>query len=315
MTADIKMMMELRDLQVARDVAQKAKLGWFNSEFSVFGCSYMLNNTCYYRISTKAEDIYDLIEQSAQKEIFPTNVINLTKSCPVPVGLKDYIELEFKHELAKHLQRLFSKDFFHYLETIANLASDDCGETILCQIQEKIVGRFDEELLDDFSCIVNYIFNCRKITSSQYCYFINWIKAERSCMEENILCKDIFEKTFYGIAYQAGETIKYYENAYKSSIYHKKYQLEQQGTFVSPIYSHTYWYNHSLRLSDIRKNFQNKLHTQISPDKFYKLEHLCNHNTKISSAEFNSYANEVEKKYGQTAKETFNHYGHKWGII
>ena len=40
MTVELDAMMELRDLQVAMDIAHRAEMGWFDVEFTMYGCCY-----------------------------------------------------------------------------------------------------------------------------------------------------------------------------------------------------------------------------------------------------------------------------------
>ena len=113
-------MMKFRDIQVAEDVGKKAALGWFDVEFTMYGCAYWEKeqDKLYYKVSTQAEDIYDFIEQSAAKDIYPSNVLSLSKKCPVPAGMKEWIAQDVKVELAQKLKVIYPKDcfiFFLYL--------------------------------------------------------------------------------------------------------------------------------------------------------------------------------------------------------
>ena len=86
MTVDLNMMIDLRDLQVAMDVARKAEMGWFDVEFTMYACSYAIGEKRYYKISAEAEKIYDFIENSRQNGCIASNIMKMTKKCPVPVG-------------------------------------------------------------------------------------------------------------------------------------------------------------------------------------------------------------------------------------
>ena len=57
MTVDLDMMLDLRDLQVARDVQRRAEMGWFDVEFTMYGCAYYQNGERYYRVSAHDEKI------------------------------------------------------------------------------------------------------------------------------------------------------------------------------------------------------------------------------------------------------------------
>lgn len=41
MTGNLDMMMKFRDLRVAEAIGKKAALGWFDVEFTVYGCAYL----------------------------------------------------------------------------------------------------------------------------------------------------------------------------------------------------------------------------------------------------------------------------------
>lgn len=53
----------IRDLQVAEDIGARARLGWFDKEFNVFGTSFVQGGEQYYLISSNAERIYDFLSQ------------------------------------------------------------------------------------------------------------------------------------------------------------------------------------------------------------------------------------------------------------
>lgn len=67
MTVDLNMMLDLRDLQVAMDVAKRAEMGWFDVEFTMYGTCFERCGKRYFRVSADAARIYDFIETSAQK--------------------------------------------------------------------------------------------------------------------------------------------------------------------------------------------------------------------------------------------------------
>ena len=112
MTGNLMMMMKFRDLQVAEDVGKKAELGWFDVEFTMYGCAYLdrTDDRMRYKISSKEEDIYDFIELAARDDIFPSKIETLTLKCPVPMGTKDLIANDVKKELAKELRKKYQKE-------------------------------------------------------------------------------------------------------------------------------------------------------------------------------------------------------------
>ena len=79
MTADLNRLIDLRNnqiikdanVQAAEDIGKMAELGYFPVEFTMYGCAYLnpIDNKMYYKISSEAEKIYDLIERSMLNKI------------------------------------------------------------------------------------------------------------------------------------------------------------------------------------------------------------------------------------------------------
>ena len=59
MTGNLSAMMHMHDLRVAEDIGKMAELGWFDVEFTMYGCAYMFEGKMCYKISSEAKDIYD----------------------------------------------------------------------------------------------------------------------------------------------------------------------------------------------------------------------------------------------------------------
>lgn len=315
MTIELNTMLDLRDLQVAMDVAKRAEIGWFDVEFTMYGCGYLEKGKRYYRISAQGEKIYNFIENAAVKNILPTDIIKLTKVYPVPAGMREIIAYEVKRDLAKQIDEQFSKEFFRYLQETAELAADDSGWEILKNEWQKIEGCFDRKMLKRFQELTIFAYNCRKITLEQYWASNRWAEEEFKSMQEDLISKDRFEKTFYGIAYRSRDTIKYEDNARQEHVYGRKYTLEKQGVFVTPIFAETYWYNYDSRPAQIHALFEQRFQQAVNDDYLRLLEKISRHNYRISREEFAQKEEIVLNRFGQLAAETFRHYGQRWGII
>lgn len=315
MTVDLQMMTDLRDLQVALDVAQRAEMGWFDVEFTMYGCSYFLDGKRYYCISAEAEKIYDFIEMSAQYQLLPTTIRKLTKKCAVPVGMKEEIAASVKYELARQLETEFPAEFFLYLQETAEWATEEYAFSLLCAEWESIENCFDTEKLRIFEDLVHYAYQCRKLTLVQYQQLQTYISNERKNMEELVVSKDIFEKTFYGIAYETLSGIQYLSNARKATVYKKKYDLEQQGIFVTPLFAKQYWYNYILRLPQVHQMFELDLKKALSETYWTLVQQIGRKHNKITKEDFQERFAFVSKHFGPEAAKTFGQYGYRWGIL
>ena len=315
MTVDLNSMIDLRDIQVALDVARRAEMGWFDVEFTMYGCSYLYNGKRYYRVSAEAEKIYDFIENGAQKNILPTNIAILTEKYPVPIGMHDYVARDVKQSLARQMRDDFSGEFFKYLAETAELITEDTAVPILLQERDKVEGCFNHRKIKKFEDLVNFAYNCRKITLEHYKEFTTWIAEERKSMEDDLLIKDTIEKTFYAIAYKNDFGLEYWENACKEHVYKKKYELEQKGVLVSPIFSETYWYNYTTRLSKVREVFEKELRSVVNTDYMEMIEMICGNNKRMTKKEFAQRVEYVKDNFGENAKDTFLQYGRRWGCV
>lgn len=315
MTIDLNMMIDLRDMQVALDVAQRAELGWFDVEFTMYGCAYWKEGKRYYRLSAFNEKIYDFIENSTQNGVLSSDLWTLTRKYPVPTGMREDIALDVKKELAQELAKKFPQEFFRYLEELAVLATEETALPFLQQQWQAVSCTFDVEKLQLFREMVEYAYLNRKISSGSYTKMTELILEEQKSMEENFIAKDIFEKTFYAIAYEDKNGLKYVKNARPGNIYQKKAELELRGVFTSPVFSKTYYYNYDLCLPEVQKLFDQDVKRHMTMAYLKVLQGIYKGNERISKAQFDEYRREAAEKFGEAAAETLRHYGYRWGIL
>lgn len=133
-------------------------------------------------------------------------------------------------------------------------------------------------------------------------------------MEDMPHSKDIFEKTFYAIAYQTPQGLAYIDNAQKAPIYAKKDALEQAGVFVTPIYAQTYWYNYTRRLPDVRRQFAQDLRQHLDLDYVRLVRAISDHNHHLSRSTFEAALDLADEQYGPQAALTLKQYGRRWGV-
>lgn len=312
MTGNLQMLMQLHDERVAEDVREMAELGYFDTEFTMYGCAYLERGKRYYKVSPEAADIYQFIEHANLRNVFPSNVCQYTKSCAVPAGMKEVIAQDVKVELAKQLSDLFPRNFLVMLQQLAEQVTTDGANEFLLEKRDALEGLFDIEQLRRFEDLFNYMYSCRRITPGEFYRFHSWLKEERKSMMENFETKDIFEKTMYGAMYFDGGKKRYIENARLEYVYEKVYTLEQQGGIVTPVFAKTFWYNYRYRLADVIQDFKKMLRSTFNDEYLNKLEKI----RRIDSfdALFTENVKKVRDCYGEKAVETLLRYGNRWGI-
>lgn len=309
------MMMKFRDMQVAEDIGKKAALGWFDVEFTMYGCAYLRDGQRAYKVSPQSEDIYGFIEESACRDIYPSNVLSLTRKCAVPTGMKEEIALVVKKELAKELKRIYPVEFLQLVEQIAKTCGTNIASAALWSEAEALEGLFEEERLRHFERLIHYCYSCRKLARAYYEQLLAWLKEERESMADDFISKDIFEKTLYGLAYEEEGSIRYLSNAHSGHIYESLHELEGEGRVVTPVLAQTYWYNYDHSLADVKADFKAKLKQVYSQDDLARFKALRESPGPLTREAFNQTLREVEEKWGALPQATLRRYGCRWGLI
>lgn len=304
------------NFQAAEDVGRRADLGYFDVEFTMYGCAYLnpVDGKMYYKVSSKAEDIYSFIETAAQKKIYAGNVHKMTQKAPVPSGMRHLIAQDVKRDLARELQKIYPKGFFEYLYGLADEYRNDSAAEQLWSEAEQLEGIFEEERLSQFENLVHYAYSCCKITEATYQSFLEWVEKERRNMDDNFVSKSIHEKTLYGVAYLDNGRYKYLENAQAEYIYEKIYAKEMEGVFVTPMYSKTFWYNnYSYRLADVKKDFSALLKQELDEAYCSKIQMLRSRSTILEEA-YEEILRKVAAEWNEDCVNTVKRYACRWRI-
>lgn len=315
MTGNLSAMMHMHDLRVAEDIGKMAELGWFDVEFTMYGCAYLFEGKMRYRISSEAKDIYDFIEGGARIGVYPGDVLSLTEKCPVPAGMKELIAQEVKKDLGRKLREVYSPGFFEALYALAEAVTTNTAAEVLWAEADNLEGVFEEEKLKYFEEMVDYAYSCRKLNQGEYTELLKWIASERKDMEDDFISKDIFEKTLYGIGYEGETGIEYIANAQQGYVYQQMYELEQEGKLTTPLFSKTYWYNYVYRLGDVNRDFKKKLREELNEDYINKIRKIRAGKCGISPEEYKAKSEVIKEKYGEKPYETVLRYGRRWGIL
>lgn len=261
MTANYEFVNKLRDVLVAEQVGKMAALGYFDVEFTLYGCAYyqVKKDMVYYKISSSADELYRYLDIAPRYDIFPSNIECFTLKCPVPLGEKETIELKVKHHLARQLQQSYPKSFFLRLTEIAEQVQNNSAASLLWKLADEIEGHFEENQLKQFEILLHYTYSCRKIRTQEYSKLLAWLQEEYDNMLDSVINQDVYEKTFYGIAYENNGTINYYSNAQFDYVYRKIETLEKVGEFVSPVFVKHYVYNKQTQLREKAQQFKKEL--------------------------------------------------------
>lgn len=311
MTGDMDMLRSLRDIRMIQDVSKKAALGYFDVEFTMYGCAYLEHGKRFYKISSNSVDIYQFLEESMKRNIYPGNVEVMTYSCPVPVGAKELIANDIKKELAKTLQKNYPKEFLEDLQCFAEKIRTNTAAEYLWEVANELEGMFEEEPLAHFERLMDFCYSCLKLEKEEYLELKNWLAEERRNMTNGFVSKEKMQKTVYGFGYEEQGILKYFSNANRNHAYEKYYAMEQKGAFLLPIYEKTYWYNYTSNPQEITKRFKEEIKEIFSAAYLEFMKRLKN--PAEYTDEIAAFAEEIKTRYGEVAYQTAIRYFHHWG--
>jgi len=307
--------MDDSNVMAARVVGRRAELGWFDVDFTMHGCAYLQNGKVHYKVSSQAEDIYQFAETAALEKIYTSNVLSCKEKYPVPSGMKDLIAADVKKKLARELKKRYPIGFFEMLNDMAERTIDDNAAEQLWKETEELEGIFSEKDMDQFEVRVQYVYRHHGINESSYHNLMKWIREERKNMDDNIISKALHEKTVYGFAYEKDGRIRYVDNALKAYVYEKAEQLEQEGMLITPMLSHTYWYEQTGRLSEVLREFRELLSKTYDKAYMQLLKEIRNNRAGITKEEFEELLRKAREHYGEDAANTILRYGCRWGTV
>ena len=316
----VKKTSEFRDILVGEEMQRKADLGWFDEEFTMYGCAFYLcdKDTVNYIISPKAEEIYQFIEDAYLENIYTSNVESLTRKCPVPSGLREVIANEVKIHLAKNLQKMYPKEFFGTIAQLDKMSQPDdtLAKALLEQEAWKIEGLFQKDLLKQFEATLADTRRKHCISKKTYDELNEWLMQEKRNFENDAISKDRFEKTLFGLVqYNNGERVAII-NAQKEYVYIKYYELIAMGYIVSPIFSKTYWRQNGSALSEIKSCFRKEIMNLYEVPYFILLQQVSEKNIGDETLKkTKELLEETEEKYGCESCKSLKRYAAMWEML
>ncbi len=316
MTVGMNMMNQMfRDFKVAEDVKKMMELRRFEVEFEIYGTVYWKNGCRHYLISKKEEIIYQQILELEIEDCYPLPMQIWTERLLVPAGAENDIETLIKLHFAKDLKKKYPSWLWEKISTITKNFENDDGKEILDNMKENMEGRFQADQLQIFKSLLLKLYLRKNITRMAFEKYFNWLREEEQEMIDNITSKDIFEKTFFGIAYKIGEgNIQYVINASKQVIFAKINKLEQnKNVVISPIFQKKYWYNYDYRLEDVRKDFKALLEKLYNIEYFIQLEKIQKLLVVVDLGEYNKVQESLKNNI--ILQNVWRKLGFQWGII
>lgn len=318
MTGNLDMLKVFRDIRVGIEVGRKAKLGWFDVEFTMFGtvCYNRQENKRYYRISSRQEDVYDFIEQCMLQDMYASDMMMHTIKCAVPAGMQEEIANEVKRELAKMLKEAYPIEYFVNLYALADACIENNAAEPLWAECDILEGTFDKEKLTTFKLIVEYAYKSKNLSRRSYQQLMDWYQEELKNMDDDFISKDLFEVTMYGAGYMDEQgRMKFVSNAKRDNIYTKVYEYQRKGLFVTPVVNKTYWYNYEYRLQDVIQDFKDALKCKFDAKTVENIQSLCYREKKVLDENMQTLLQRMKDEGTAVQVSTLIRYATQWGIL
>ena len=307
-------MVAKRDLVVANDIAEMAALGWFPHEFIVYGCSYVKNGIQYYKVSSQDTELYHFKEECLKQNIYVSPIIESLNRVSVPSGMQNEYMLRTKIKLAKQLQANYDTDWMKTFSLFAEQEGNDSAAILLRELKEKAIGCFERDVLDLISSIVDYAFYQKKLKKETYTDLKQWLNYVYSQMEDDVVIRKNFKRTFYGFAYKSDTgMVRYIANASEREVQRRKEELYCKGVTSTPILQKTYYFDNQPNLALIRDQFLMVLKQWMDEEYWWYLETIDALPAAVSVAQMEQIEQAIPA--GQIIlQKQMQYYRSLWGI-
>ena len=312
---DLRRMSAFRDVQAALDFQQMASLGYIDTEFTMYGCAYWAQGQRQYVISSKEADIWRFIEEGKKEARYTTPIASLTKVCPVTMGQKEAMANKVKLDLAQQLQADYPAAFWAEFVPWTAVAATDTARPIVEAICQEAAAAFSQEQLTLAEEAVVLAFDSKVLSKASYQQLMALLAHERDKLLEDVTAKDILEKHFYTLLYEAAPgRLKRLTNARREWIQQKKSQLEKEGKLTAPILAKTYWYNNQQTLDDVKSWHEAACDRILTEDYFAQIRAIAACQGPYQAAAYWAAGKEVRQKYGGKAWQMWTICARRWHI-
>lgn len=314
MTVRMDNLMKQRDLLVADFVRQREELGYFDTQFLIYGGAYWTNNGPQYIVSAQEDKVHCALEAVAHEGRFPTVVVQMDETVHVPFGMKEDYLYRQKIALLKRLRRIFPEAYFQQLLAL-RFEQNDAAAPIFTDMMQQLDGMVSRRYLHLFIGLVEYAYASLKLSDASYHAISEWVRASREEMLYEDTRKDQFGKTFHGFAYLEGESIRHYFTATLSDLMRKKQELILSKRLVSPTYSKECWYNFDYTLKDVRKDFKRELESYLNATYMATIRAIVALPCGVNQASYLAVQQALETNgYAQEAIDSFTRMGWLWHV-
>lgn len=305
-----------RDMCCIAAVGDMAAMGRFDEEFHMYGCACLEQNQITYRITPSAEQIYHFVMESTFAGRFPTRIHTYSESLPVPAGMKTRIERRVKLTLAKEIQKRYPVEYYHLVQRLGAVPSDNHGLPIVETLRTQIDGHFDELECQLFQGTMQIVYEAKHLNRESMEFLQRWLEKTRKQMEDTPFIQRNMSRIFHGFCYKKGnKPIKTVVNAQAVTVWEQHEKLQREGCLTGPILHEEQWFDDAADISQGRVNFRETVQKLQNADYFEGLQAVKALPSVVDAAAFHLALKEL-KEIGKTdAVEDLCGYGYRWNCL
>lgn len=305
---------KVRDEECAGIVAVLMELKYFDEQFVYYGTAYVENNRIKYRMHDKAEKMYQFFEKSAQKNLYPTEVIRYVQYKKVPSGKENDIAAEVRISLAEHLKEIYPKELFYLLRKTGVVPASNSAYPILLQWQDKLELCFEEDQIMLFVGVVKMAYKAKMIDTVALQQFLDWADDKTAQIASHTNLKWRKPHQMHGFLYWENGKLKSYVNALWYKVAERQYELLANKRLCTPIFSKTYWLD-SMPTRDLlkwRDTFEKELPVLMDDTYCDYLHQIWNLPPTIDRAWYQELCSGIDVSQYPEAQKVLDYYGNIW---
>lgn len=307
-------MVAIRDLKCSMDIAEMAALGKFEQEFMVYGCCYQEKGKLFYQISGQSMDIYRFQETCMKQNCYTTPVMAWLNRVAVPSGMQEEYFFQTKVELAKKLQQAYRNEIFLQFTHLAETENSDVAAELFRDLQSKMMGCFDRDVMQLVSGLILYAHQQKKLTVETYNDLQRWLMYLYEQMEDDVVIIKAFRRTYFGFGYQENGKKRYYANASESEARKWREMLIIKGRFCTPMVQKTYYYHNQPDLGKVRKEFLQQIAQWMDEEYWHYLITIAQLPTVIDVDRYQQLLAQAEERDWTVMQQHLQYYQCLWQL-
>lgn len=307
----------LKDVRAADMVRNLAEMNYYKKDCTVYGYAYL---------NDEGKKIYRLSDNEVMlHRAFEADVIAMRSMTPVKIYTsRELLQEETSEEIyfmqklkmANEIRLNFNDTYYNCLKEVQEVPSDEQALDIIMEWQEDIDGYFDEDAVRLFEGAVELAYATKHLPHWRYVQLLQWVTQVKKQMKNIVQMHDVYERTFYGLAYRKKDQEKYsyMYNANDTALFNQIKELDEQGTWHTPVYHKKYWYTNSMDLSGVRKQFVEDLKETMDQDYLDRMIRIQNLPSAIPEDLWKKTVETVKAECSADAVDALNYWANRWNL-